>query len=201
MTINVNINEEDQKTLLILASGSPRRAEMMARITPFFQIVEPQVDESSLAGETPADMAKRLALKKATAVYEATKGRLPVVAADTIVVHGSIMGKPDCKEEASRMLRELSGARHLVITGVAIINPKNQTTVCFSETTEVVFGVIDEKDIEEYVNSGDPMDKAGAYGIQGAGGKFIERVNGCFYNVMGFPLYRIYKNLKDMGIV
>ncbi|MFO7610959.1 MAG: Maf family protein [Clostridia bacterium] len=201
MTIYVNINEEDQKALLILASGSPRRAEMMARITPFFQIVEPQVDESPLDGETPLDMAERLAMKKAAAVYESTKGILPVVAADTIVVHGNVMGKPDSKEEAARMLRELSGDKHLVITGVAIINPGDQSAVCFTETTEVRFGVIDEKDIEEYVNGGEPMDKAGAYGIQGAGGKFIEQVNGCFYNVMGFPLYRIYRNLKDMGVV
>jgi septum formation protein len=188
-------------TRLVLASGSPRRAEMMARITKNFIIVTPDIDEEMLEDETPEVMARRLALEKAHAVIEKTNGAYPVIAADTIVVHDRVLGKPRNEEEAFSMLEELSNDSHFVITGVAILNPVNGMTLAFTEKTEVFFGPIGKKEITAYVKGGEPMDKAGAYGIQGEAGRFITKINGCFYNVMGFPLNRIYNGLREMDII
>ncbi len=186
---------------LILASGSPRRAEMMARITSEFMIVIPDIDETMRDGESPERMVERLAIEKAHAAIKKNDGKLPVVAADTIVVHERVLGKPKNEEEACKMLDELSNDSHFVITGVAIINPLNGREVSFIEKTEVFFGPIDETEIKTYVKGGEPMDKAGAYGIQGDAGRFITKINGCFYNVMGFPLSRIYTGLKELDIL
>ncbi len=188
-------------TRLILASGSPRRAEMMARITSEFEIVVPDIDEAMLLGESPEEMAGRLALEKAMVVFEKTMGKFPVLAADTIVVHGRVIGKPDNDDEACKMLSELADDSHFVITGVVIINPDNNSTLSFTEKTEVFFGPISENEIKTYVKNGEPLDKAGAYGIQGEAGRFITKINGCFYNVMGFPLNRIYNGLKELDII
>lgn len=186
---------------LILASSSPRRAEMLARITTEYEIVVPDIDETMVADESPKDMVERLAVEKAEAVVKKTCGILPVFAADTIVVHDRVLGKPIDEEDACQMLYELSDDSHFVITGVAIINPLNSRRISFTETTEVFFGPISEEEIREYVMSKEPMDKAGAYGIQGAGGRFITRIDGCFYNVMGFPFNKIYTSLKELDII
>ncbi|MCK5759168.1 MAG: septum formation inhibitor Maf [Clostridiales bacterium] len=188
-------------TRLILASGSPRRAEMMARITSEFRIMVPDIDETMTDSESPSEMVERLALEKAQVIIKKTNGEFPVLAADTIVVHDRVLGKPTDEEDAYRMLRELADDSHYVITGVAIIHPGNSKSVSFTEKTEVFFGSISNSEIRAYVKGGEPMDKAGAYGIQGAGGCFITKINGCFYNVMGFPLNRIYTNLKELGII
>lgn len=188
-------------TRLILASGSPRRAEMMSRITSEYKIVIPDIDETMLEDEKPEDMVKRLAIEKAEAVIKKTGGKLPVIAADTIVVHNKVLGKPVDEDEACQMLAELSNDSHFVISGVAIINPINSKKISFTETTEVFFGPISNEEIRDYVKSKEPMDKAGAYGIQGEGGRFITKINGCFYNVMGFPFNKIYKNLKELDII
>lgn len=188
-------------TRLILASGSPRRAEMMSKITSEYKIVIPDIDETMLENESPGEMVERLAVEKAEAAVKKTNGLLPVLAADTIVVHDRVLGKPVDEDEACKMLAELSDDSHFVITGVSIINPGNSKRISFTVTTEVFFGPISKKEILDYVKSGEPMDKAGAYGIQGAGGRFITKVNGCFYNVMGFPLNKIYTNLKELDII
>lgn len=188
-------------TRLILASGSPRRAEMMSRITSEYKIVVPDIDETMMKDENPRDMVERLAVEKAESVMEKTDGLLPILAADTIVVHDRVLGKPVDEDDAFKMLTELSDDSHFVITGVAIINPRNGRKISFTETTEVFFGPISEEEIRAYVKSREPMDKAGAYGIQGAGGRFIAKINGCFYNVMGFPLNKIYTNLKELDII
>jgi len=187
--------------VLILASGSPRRAEMMARITSEFMIVVPDIDETMLEGESPERMVERLAMEKARAAMEKTEGSLPVLAADTIVVHERVLGKPYNEDEACKMLGELADDSHFVITGVAILNPVNDRELSFIEKTEVFFGPINESEIKEYVKGGEPMDKAGAYGIQGEAGRFITKITGCFYNVMGFPLNRIYTGLKELDII
>lgn len=186
---------------LILASGSPRRAEMTARLTSEFKIVVPDIDETMIEGESPEKMVERLAMEKAEAVIKKTGAELPVLAADTIVVHERVLGKPCDENEAFRMLQELADDSHFVITGVAVINPLTDKTFSFIEKTEVFFGPISEEEIREYVKSGEPMDKAGAYGIQGSGGRFITKINGCFYNVMGYPLHRIYNCLKNLDII
>lgn len=188
-------------TRLILASASPRRIEMMARITSEFKIVVPDIDETMRFGESPDKMVERLALEKAQAAMGKTDGELPVLAADTIVVHKRVLGKPANEEEACRMLGELADDSHFVITGVAVLNPRNGKELSFTEKTEVFFGPIDEAEIKAYVEGGEPMDKAGAYGIQGEAGRFITKINGCFYNVIGFPLNKIYTALKKLDII
>ncbi len=188
-------------TRLILASGSPRRAEMMARITSEFRIMLPDIDETMADSESPSEMVERLALEKAQVIIQKTNGEFPVLAADTIVVHDRVLGKPTDEEDAYRMLQKLADDSHYVITGVAIIHPGNSKSVSFTEKTEVFFGPISNSEIRAYIKGGEPMDKAGAYGIQGAGGCFITKINGCFYNVMGFPLNRIYTSLKELDII
>ena len=186
---------------LILASGSPRRVEMMARLTKDFEIIAPEVDETILKNESPESMVLRLAVLKAETVFKKINGMFPVLAADTIVVHNGILGKPVDEKDAAAMLSDLADSVHTVITGVAVINSANGKMVSFIEKTEVSFGPIEEAEIIDYVRSGEPMDKAGAYGIQGEGGRFITGINGCFYNVMGFPMNKIYTNLKEQGII
>lgn len=188
-------------TRLILASGSPRRSEMMSRITTEFKIMIPDIDETMTDNESPSEMVERLALEKAQVIIQKTGGKYPVLAADTIVVHNRVLGKPTDEEDACRMLEELANDSHFVITGVAIVHPSISKRISFTEKTEVFFGPINKSEIEAYVKSGEPMDKAGSYGIQGAGGCFITKINGCFYNVMGFPLNRIYNYLKELGII
>ncbi len=187
---------------LILASGSPRRIEMMSRITEDFKVFVPDIDETPFIGENPKDMVLRLALEKASAVYKKQKEISSVLAADTIVViDGHILGKPETPEDAAKMLLDLSGRIHEVITGVALIEGKTGTVHTFTETTEVLFSKLSETEITRYIETGEPMDKAGSYGIQGDGGKFIKRIDGCFYNVMGFPLNSIYSLLMETGII
>ncbi|MCD6322989.1 MAG: septum formation inhibitor Maf [Clostridiales bacterium] len=188
-------------TRLILASGSPRRAEMMMRITSEFKIIVPNIDETINDSESPSEMVERLALEKAQVIIQKINGKFPVLAADTIVVHDRVLGKPTDEKDAYRMLQELADDSHYVITGVAIIHPGKSKSVSFIEKTEVFFGPISNSEIRTYIKGGEPMDKAGAYGIQGAGGCFITKINGCFYNVMGFPLNRIYTTLKELDII
>lgn len=188
--------------LLILASGSPRRQEMMKRITDDFIVMVPDIDETPLESESPEDMVLRLAMEKARAVYDKEGSKIPVLAADTIVViDGKILGKPGTYEEASMMLGQLAGRYHEVITGVALVEGDDGKVQSFTETTEVLFAELDDREISDYIATHEPMDKAGAYGIQGHGGKFIKRIDGCFYNVMGFPLNSIYSLLKGAGII
>jgi len=201
MTKNGNIIQEELMTRLILASGSPRRAEMLTRITDEFKIMIPDIDETMTDGESPSEMVERLALEKAQVIVGKTNGKLPVLAADTIVVHNRVLGKPIDEEDACRMLEELENDSHFVITGVAVIHPGKSKVISFIETTEVFFDSISKEEIKRYVKSKEPMDKAGSYGIQGIGGCFITKINGCFYNVMGFPLNKIYNSLKKLDII
>lgn len=188
--------------VLILASGSSRRLEMLSRLTGNFIVSVPDIDEILLPDESPVNMVLRLAKEKALAVHLRENGKYPVLAADTIVVlEGSVLGKPDSREDAKRMISRLSGRKHKVITGVALYDIKTNETYTFAESTDVIFSNLTKEEINEYVKTDEPMDKAGAYGIQGDGGKFIERIDGCFYNVMGFPLNGIYKLLKKQGII
>lgn len=187
---------------LILASGSPRRFEMMSRLTDNFIVSVPDIDETPLKGEKPLDMVLRLAEEKAKAVFEKNDRKYPVLAADTIVVLDEvILGKPESPEEAISMISSLAGRCHEVITGVSLIEGMTGAVHTFAETTQVLFAEISEGEISEYVKTREPMDKAGAYGIQGHGGKFIKRIDGCFYNVMGFPLNGIYCLLKELSII
>ena len=183
---------------LILASASPRRRLLLKQIGLTFRVLPSRVDERFSRKETPSQNVKRIALEKAQDVASRlTRGI--VIGADTIVVIGSrILGKPDGPGEAASMLRALSGKKHVVHTGFALVDARTGKWLTDAVRTEVTFRRLAEAEIRSYVSSGSPLDKAGAYGIQDDyGAVFVEKVNGCFYNVVGFPLERFFRRLQE----
>lgn len=179
---------------MILASQSPRRRELLGIIQEKFTIIPASGEEYIPAGTPPAEAVKLLSRAKAEEirVHYSTD---TIVAADTIVtIDGRILGKPRCVEEAFEMLLTLSGRVHSVFTGVCVIFPSGQTE-CFAEETRVEFYPLTEKDIADYVATGEPMDKAGAYGIQGKGALLVKSIAGDYYNVMGLPIGRLSRVL------
>ncbi|HHV72410.1 MAG TPA: septum formation inhibitor Maf [Clostridia bacterium] len=182
---------------LILASGSPRRKELLARLGLEFEVVVSTFDEHLVEGRSPIEQAQHLALAKATALVDDYPEDV-IIAADTIVVlDGVILGKPINKEDARKMLRLLSGKKHQVITGFAVIQGARK--VVGAEQTDVFFRHLTEEEIENYLVSGEYVDKAGGYGIQGIGSLLVEKINGCYFNVVGLPLSRIHQVLKQFG--
>jgi septum formation protein len=178
---------------LVLASQSPRRVELLQAAGVEFIVRAADVDETPLEGETPRDYVLRVAEDKARAV----SGEI-VLAADTTVVLGSeIMGKPKDGADAARMLRALSGQRHQVITGICI--KRGTETIRDIASTDVWFAALSEDEIAGYVESGEPMDKAGAYGIQGLASRFIDRIDGSYTNVVGLPVALVYRRLLELG--
>ncbi len=181
--------------MLVLASRSPRRRELLTCAGIPFLVRPADVDESWLEGEAPTAHVERLARQKARAV-SATPDEI-VLGADTVVVlDGAILGKPADEADAVRMLRRLSGREHQVLTGVCL--KRGPVELVASETTTVRFSTLREEEIEAYVASGEPMDKAGAYAIQGLASKFVERIEGCYFNVVGLPVARVYRMLKSL---
>lgn len=180
---------------IILASASPRRREMMAFITNEFEIKTSDVDETIEDGTSPENAVMQLSYKKAKAVSENYCGRI-VIGADTIVVcDGKILGKPENRENAEEMLRMLSGRTHQVLTGVTITDGEKTDT--FFVKSDVTFFDLSDKDISAYVASGEPDDKAGAYAIQGKGSLFVEKINGDYFNIVGFPVSEVNRHLKS----
>ena len=182
---------------LILASSSPRRREILKNAGYEFKIIEPNSDENVQDTLSPKQMVEKISQKKAHSVF----GSCPndtVLAADTIVVFGGrILGKPHDENDAFRMLRLLSGQTHEVYTGVCILNGNLETV--FSEKTSVDFYDLSDDEIKQYIATKEPMDKAGAYGIQGFGSLFIRSIDGDFYNVMGLPISRTARELAKFG--
>lgn len=178
---------------IILASRSPRRIHLLHQIGLSFTVQESGVDEHIPDGIAPEEVVRRLSLEKASRVAERLHDGI-VIGADTIVVlDGKILGKPSSKGEAISMLSKLGGRTHTVFTGFAMIDVESQKSYVDYEKTEVTFRGLSNEEIESYVESGSPMDKAGAYGIQDDyGAVFVERINGCFYTVVGFPLSKFY---------
>ncbi len=191
---------------LILASQSPRRRELLGMITEDFTVRVSQADETLTPGVTPEEGVKSLALRKAQAVADALPhgpGQAPggwcVVGADTLVViTGEILGKPRDHDDCVAMLRRLSGREHTVYTGVAVLTSGGASRV-FCEATQVQFYPLTEEEIQDYAATGEPYDKAGAYGIQGRGGVLVRGIHGDFYNVMGLPVGRLYRSLRELG--
>ncbi|MBQ2841859.1 MAG: septum formation inhibitor Maf [Clostridia bacterium] len=179
---------------LILASSSPRRRELMATAGLDFEIIVKDVDESIPEGTLPVEAAKITAKKKALAVAYDYPGRI-VVGADTIVVAGEkILGKPADKADACAMLRMLSGREHEVITGVCIVCDGKQEA--FAQVSKVKFYDLTDEEIEAYVATNEPMDKAGAYGIQGRGCTLVEKIEGDYFNIVGLPVAETVRKLK-----
>lgn len=185
---------------LILASASPRRRELLTQIGLEFTIYPPEVDEGRQSEEAPADFVRRLALVKARSVAAGLTNGV-VLGADTIVVVGeTILGKPANPADALRMLELLSGITHRVITGVAAVDAASGREEALAEVTAVTMRPISPREMGAYVATGEPMDKAGAYAIQGRAGAFVTGIEGCYSNVVGLPLARTTELLAQFGI-
>lgn len=183
---------------LLLASASPRRAELLRAAGFDFDIQPAHADESIHPGEVPEDYVCRVANAKARAVLPSAGERAVLAADTTVVVDHHILGKPDDNADAARMLRLLSGRRHEVITAVTIATA--QKTLTRVETTAVEFAMLSEDEIAWYVGSGEPADKAGAYAVQGLASRFVTRIEGSYSNVVGLPLALVYQMLLEIGI-
>lgn len=181
---------------IILASASPRRKELLETAGIEFEICVADVDESIPEGTLPSDAAVLTATKKALAVAQSRENDI-VIGADTIVVAGDkILGKPKNKADAVKMLTMLSGVEHEVITGVCIAN--GEKTLSFPQISKVKFYELTADEIEEYVATGEPMDKAGSYGIQGKGCTLVEKIEGDYFNIVGLPVARTVKEIKKL---
>jgi septum formation protein len=173
-----------------LASSSPRRRELLAQAGYAFEVIPAHIDETRHTNEDPKAYVARLALEKAQAIYARVKAQHPdaiVLGADTtVVLNGEVLNKPADLEEAEHMLRALSGQTHQVHTGIAVVSSSMQRS--HVETTNVIFSPIPEEDLSTYLATGDSLDKAGAYGIQGYAARWIPRIEGDYFNVMGLPV-------------
>ncbi len=185
---------------LILASASPRRAQILRDAGFSFTQLSSAVDETPYPGEAPHDHVQRLANAKAELVAARAVGPAIVIAADTIVtLDGLILGKPRSTDDARHMLEKLSGRTHSVITGVALIRLPDAESRTFVESTQVYFATLTSDEISRYLATGEPHDKAGAYAIQGRAGRYIPRIEGCYFNVVGLPLARLHHFLAELG--
>ena len=185
---------------IILASASPRRKELLEQIGIPYKILPSGVEEdmSKIEG-TPEEKVEKLALNKAMDVAGKLSSGL-VLGADTAVVLGKdIMGKPKTYDEGYSMLKKLSGNTHLVITGLALINAENMRYITGHEITEVVFDTLTDNKIKWYLETGEYKDKAGSYGIQGKGAVFVKEIRGCYFNVVGLPLFKLTEMLERFG--
>ena len=188
---------ETRNSKLLLASASPRRAQLLRNAGIAFAAQATRVPERRRRGESPSKFALRLAREKARAIFARHPRRI-VLGADTIVVIGGrVLGKPRHRRDARRMLRLLSGRTHQVSTAVCLAGPGFEDAR--AETTRVTMRELSETEIRDYVASGEPMDKAGAYAIQGLASRFVSRIEGCYFNVVGLPLPLVYRMLRAHG--
>ncbi|NPA32008.1 MAG: septum formation protein Maf [Aquificae bacterium] len=183
---------------VILASSSPRRVQILRNLGLKFETIPAKIEERKVEGK-PVLTARKLAREKALSVWRENKDAL-VIGADTLVFLGNeIIGKPKDAEEAIEILRKLSGRWHSVVTGVALVSPNAR--LVFHDIARVKFRNLSDEEIWAYVESGEPLDKAGAYGVQGFGSTLVERIHGNFYTVMGLPVVKLYENLKRLGVL
>jgi len=186
---------------VILASASPRRKELLKQMGIVFDVVPSRSEERIDPGTAPCTVAMELAFQKAMDVAKGINEKAVIIGADTIVVmDDEILGKPKDERTAFRMLLKLQGKTHEVITGLAVIETGSGKWVKDYERTLVRMAHLSEDEINRYIETGEPMDKAGAYGIQGLGGLFVQEIHGCYYNVVGLPIHLLWKILKGMGI-
>ncbi|HDR2685436.1 TPA: septum formation inhibitor Maf [Enterobacter ludwigii] len=185
-------------TSLYLASGSPRRQELLTQLGVSFERIVTGIEEKRAEGESAQQYVSRLAREKAKAGVAQTPRDLPVLGADTIVIlNGEVLEKPHDAEHAARMLRKMSGQTHQVMTAVALAD--SQHVLDCLVVTDVTFRVLTDNEIAAYITSGEPMDKAGAYGIQGLGGCFVRKINGSYHAVVGLPLVETYELLSNFN--
>jgi septum formation protein len=185
---------------LILASASPRRAEILHHAGFTFSVLSSAVDETPYSNENPNELVQRLANAKAELVAARAVGPAIVIAADTVVLlDGHVLGKPRSTDDARHMLEQLSGRTHSVLTGVTLVRLPDAERREFVESTLVHFTLLTTEEISRYLASEEPHDKAGAYGIQGRAGRYIPRIEGCYFNVVGLPLSRLLVSLHELG--
>jgi septum formation protein len=185
---------------LILASASTRRAEILRDAGLSFVVLSSAVDETPYENESPHDLVERLASAKAELAAARAIGPVIIIAADTVIsLDGHILGKPRSSDEARLMLEKLSGRTHSVITGVALVRLPDSERRTFVESTLVHFAALSPGQITRYLATGEPHDKAGAYAIQGHAGRFIPGIEGCYFNIVGLPLARLYHALTQLG--
>jgi len=184
---------------IYLASKSPRRRKLLKQLGISFKSFTVDLHEEILDGEHPVQTVKRLAEHKSLLAVKRIKKGI-VITADTIVVlNNEIIGKPKNRKDASQILSKLSGKTHQVYTGFVVFNTVSKKKVTGYERTLVTFKRLSKKEIDDYINTGSPMDKAGAYGIQDDfGAVFVKQINGCYYNVVGLPLAKLYKSLMEI---
>ena len=185
-------------TSIYLASGSPRRQELLTQLGVSFERIVTGIEEIRAEGESAQQYVSRLAREKAQAGVVQTPRDLPVLGADTIVIlNGEVLEKPHDADHAARMLRKMSGQTHQVMTAVALADSQNVLDCLV--VTDVTFRVVTDDEIAAYIASGEPMDKAGAYGIQGLGGCFVRKINGSYHAVVGLPLVETYELLSNFN--
>jgi septum formation protein len=180
--------------MIVLASHSPRRAEILRNAGIAFTVRAASVDETPFPAERPGPYVRRLAEEKACAVAS-TPDEIVLAADTTVTAAGEILGKPVDEQDARRMLKLLSGRRHEVLTGICL--RRGGDLVCDHASTAVWFSRLEPAEIDAYVASGEPMDKAGAYAIQGIASRYVERIEGCYFNVMGLPVSLVWRHLKQ----
>lgn len=181
---------------IVLASTSPRRRELLTQLGYDFSIVSPDIEEQKQASESPEQYVERLSLEKAQAGLALSKPNSVVVGSDTVVVlDETVLEKPSDFSHSRSMLSSMSGRKHQVLTAVSVVSELKQASVVV--TTDVWFKPLSEQEIEQYWQSGEPKDKAGSYGIQGLGGRFVTRIEGSYYAVMGLPLYETDQLLQE----
>ena len=188
---------------LVLASASPRRAEILRDAGIAFESCETSIDETALAGETARAIVARLAEAKTRAAAVQFLGqpadRIVIGADTTVELNGEILGKPRDAAHAREMLRKLGGRTHHVLTGIFLLRLPGESVRAAVEDSAVTFATLPENEIEAYVSTGEPLGKAGGYAIQGIAGRFIPKIDGCYFNVVGLPLARTYTLLRELG--
>jgi septum formation protein len=187
---------------VVLASASARRQELLKRLVEDYQVIVSDFDESSIQFNNDCrSYVMELARGKALSVARGLNSASLVIGCDTIVAYGGyVLGKPFDREDAFSMLKMLSGKKHQVYSGIALLNTKSGQVMSDYVMTEVKFDQMSDDEIRGYIATGEPMDKAGAYGIQGHGGVFVEEIHGCYYNVVGLPLNKLKNMIKGMGV-
>lgn len=184
-----------------MASASPRRRLFLSDLGLEFEVITADLDERPFHGETPSEFVSRISMEKCVSVSSVYRDG-SILGADTVVVlDGEILGKPADEESAKAMLKRLSGRWHEVWTGFCIFNQSHGVTVQRTVKTDVLFSRLTDKVCDAYVKTGESMDKAGAYGIQGLGGALVERIRGSYTNVVGLPLAEVVKELESLGII
>ena len=184
---------------IILASNSPRRKELLAQLGVTFEVIPSKFEEQAV-GLPPSKLVEHFAYMKGSDVAQSIQGEALVIGSDTIVFLDEIMGKPKHREDAFNMLKKLSGKQHQVLSGLSVINTLTGESLTGYECTKVKMKELSDAEITAYINTGEPMDKAGAYAIQGMGSLFVEGIEGDYFNVVGLPLFRLGKMLEYFGM-